>query len=135
FGIFRVLRYAARRMGRAARFVASGFSPAARRHAIREAVVNVSLPAKSESPPPWFAETMATLLERRELSDQQMRLVLHEMMRGSCGEVETAALLTALRMKGETACELAVAAAVLREQMIRFETGRADVVDTCGIGG
>jgi len=43
--------------------------------------------------------------------------------------------LTALRMKGETAAELAAAAAVLREHMIRFETGREDVLDTCGIGG
>src|SRR6266849_486285 len=78
---------------------------------------------------------MAALLERRELSDEQMRLVIHDMMRGSCGDAETAALLIALRMKGESATELAAAATVLREHMIRFETGRADVLDTCGIGG
>ncbi len=75
------------------------------------------------------------LLERRELSDQQMRLVIHDLMGGCCGDAETAALLIALRMKGESAKELAAAAAVLRENMIRFETGRADVLDTCGIGG
>jgi anthranilate phosphoribosyltransferase len=93
------------------------------------------IPPKSEAQLPWFGEVMATLLERRELSDQHMRLVIHEMMRGSCGDAETAALLTALRMKGETAAELAAAALVLREHMVCLETGRADVLDTCGIGG
>jgi anthranilate phosphoribosyltransferase len=64
-----------------------------------------------------------------------MHGVIHDMMDGSCGDVETAALLTALRMKGETADELAAAAAVLRQHMIRLDTGRSDVLDTCGIGG
>jgi anthranilate phosphoribosyltransferase len=97
--------------------------------------VNVSPPAKPECQPPWFAQTMAALLAGRELSEQQMRLVIRDLMDGSCGDVETAAFLTALRMKGETAGELAAAATVLREQMIRFETGCTDVLDTCGIGG
>jgi len=100
-----------------------------------ETAVNVSPPAKAEPPPAWFAEAMAALMERRELTDRQMRAVIHEMMSGACGDVETAALLMALRMKGETAGELAAAAAVLREQMIRLDTGRTDVLDTCGIGG
>lgn len=78
---------------------------------------------------------MAALLERRELSAQQVQVVIRDMMHGACGEVETAAFLTALRMKGETAGELAAAAAELREHMIRLDTGRADVLDTCGIGG
>jgi anthranilate phosphoribosyltransferase len=38
-------------------------------------------------------------------------------------------------MKGETAEELAAAAGVLREQMVPLETGRDDVLDTCGMGG
>src|SRR5207237_2537018 len=98
------------------------------RLSIRELPVNVSPPAKPESQLPWFAETLSALLAHRELSDAQMRGLMHDMMRGSCGDAETAALLTALRMKGETAGELAAAAAVLREHMIRFETGRADVL-------
>jgi anthranilate phosphoribosyltransferase len=99
------------------------------------AAVNISSMAEPERQPAWFAETMVALLGRRELSDQQMRLVIRDLMLGHCGDVETAALLTALRMKGETAGELAAAAAVLREHMIRLDTGRADVLDTCGIGG
>src|SRR5437016_5420874 len=111
------------------------FVPGGQPRSSQEAPLNVPHPAKPESEPPWFGEVMATLLERRELSDEQMRLVIHDMMRGSCGDAETAALLIGLRMKGESATELAAAAAVLREHMIRFETGCADVLDTCGIGG
>jgi anthranilate phosphoribosyltransferase len=97
--------------------------------------VNTSPSLKPEPQPAWFAEVLADLLERRELTDPQMRRVMCDLMAGACGEVETAAFLTALRMKGETAGELAVAAAALREQMIRLETGRTDILDTCGIGG
>ena len=86
-------------------------------------------------PPPWFAETLTALVDRRDLGEGAMRAVMQDVMTGRCGEAETAALLVALRMKGETAEELATAAAVLREHMVRLDTGRADVLDTCGTGG
>src|SRR5207244_12066120 len=35
----------------------------------------------------------------------------------------------------ETAVEVATAATVLREHMVRLETGRDNVLDTCGTGG
>jgi anthranilate phosphoribosyltransferase len=57
------------------------------------------------------------------------------MLGGAGSEAEIAALLVALRMKGETAAELAAAALALREHMVRLETGRDDVLDTCGTGG
>jgi anthranilate phosphoribosyltransferase len=89
----------------------------------------------TEPSPLPFAELLAALTERRDLSEGQMRALIGAVVAGRCGEVETAALLVALRMKGETAAELAAAAAVLREHMVRLETGRADVLDTCGTGG
>jgi anthranilate phosphoribosyltransferase len=87
------------------------------------------------SPPPWFAPTLAALLERRHLSGIQMCEVMHGLLHGDCGEVETAALLVALGMKGETVEELAAAAAVVREHMVVLDVGRTDVLDTCGTGG
>jgi anthranilate phosphoribosyltransferase len=78
---------------------------------------------------------MVALIERRDLGEEQMRAAMREVMSGNWPEAETAALLTALRMKGESAAELAAAAGVLREHMIRLETGRDDVLDTCGTGG
>jgi anthranilate phosphoribosyltransferase len=63
-----------------------------------------------------------------------MRLVIEQFVSGTCGEAEMAALLVALRMKGETALELATAARVLRERMVCLDAGR-DALDTCGTGG
>jgi anthranilate phosphoribosyltransferase len=57
------------------------------------------------------------------------------MMAGTCPEPEAAAFLIALRMKGETAGEIAAAARVLREHMICWQPPRDDVLDTCGTGG
>jgi anthranilate phosphoribosyltransferase len=84
---------------------------------------------------PWFEDTLAALLDRRDLSRGQVRLLMQAVMAGRCGEPEAAALLVALAMKGETAAEIAAAAEVLREHMVPLETGRADAIDTCGTGG
>jgi len=56
-------------------------------------------------------------------------------MSGDCEDAEVAAFLIALRMKGETATELAAAASVMREHMVRWDPGRPVVLDTCGTGG
>jgi anthranilate phosphoribosyltransferase len=85
--------------------------------------------------PPWFATTLAALLDRRDLSAMHMCELMHGILGGACGELETAALLVALHSKGETADELAAAAAVLREYSVPLAAGRADVLDTCGTGG
>jgi anthranilate phosphoribosyltransferase len=96
----------------------------------------VKVPATVDAAPsPWITESLATLLERRDLSAEQMHGVLRALIGGGCGEAEAAAFLIALRMKGETAAELAAAAAVLREHMVRFDPGRPRVLDTCGTGG
>jgi anthranilate phosphoribosyltransferase len=92
-------------------------------------------PPAPSAPPPWFVATLSALLDRRALEPAAMRAVMEDVIVGRCGEVEAAALLVALRAKGETAEELAAAAAVLREHMVRLETGRDDVLDTCGTGG
>lgn len=88
-----------------------------------------------EGAPRWFAETLADLVARRELSPEQMRRAMQEIMAGRCHDVDVAAWLTALRMKGETAAEIAAAAEVMRDHMICLDTGRDGVLDTCGTGG
>jgi anthranilate phosphoribosyltransferase len=55
-------------------------------------------------------------------------------MRGEASPVQTAALLMALRAKGETADEVAGAATALRRAMVRLDLGDG-AVDTCGTGG
>jgi anthranilate phosphoribosyltransferase len=83
----------------------------------------------------FFAETLADLLERRDLDSERTIGVMRGVLLGALGEAEVAALLVALRMKGETADELAAAATVVRELMVPLETGREGVLDTCGTGG
>jgi anthranilate phosphoribosyltransferase len=85
--------------------------------------------------PPWFAPTLAALIEGRNLAAVEMCALMHSLLGGGLGDAETAALLVALRMKGETAEELAAAAAVIREYGVHLLTGRDDVLDTCGTGG
>lgn len=58
------------------------------------------------------------------------------LMRGEATPVQSAALLMALRAKGETAEEVAGAAHALRLAMLRVEAQRPErLVDTCGTGG
>lgn len=91
--------------------------------------------AAPHAAPPWFVTTLSALLERRDLDPVHMCELMHGILSGNCREVELAALLVALRMKGETSAELAAAAAVLREYMIPLATGRTGLLDTCGTGG
>jgi anthranilate phosphoribosyltransferase len=81
-----------------------------------------------------WQQIIDALNAHRELTEEQMRAALADMMHGRCGEEEAAAFLSGLRNKGETAQEIATAAAVLRQHMLRFEPG-CDVLDTCGTGG
>jgi anthranilate phosphoribosyltransferase len=82
-----------------------------------------------------IASTLNKLLVRQELSSEEIEQWMQALMTGRCGEAETAALLVALRAKGETAGEIAAAATVLRRHMQRWDPGRAGVLDTCGTGG
>jgi len=80
-------------------------------------------------------DILAMLLARQDLPEAALRRVLNEMMAGRLSEAEIAAFLIGLKMKGETVGEIAAAAGVLREHMIRWDPGRDDVLDTCGTGG
>jgi anthranilate phosphoribosyltransferase len=58
------------------------------------------------------------------------------LMCGGASPAQTAALLMGLRVRGETAEEVAGAALALRRAMVRLETDDAErLVDTCGTGG
>ena len=63
------------------------------------------------------------------------REAIRDLVAGRVDDARGAAFLTALRMKGETADEIAAAALVLREQMVRLVPVSGPVLDTCGTGG
>lgn len=83
-----------------------------------------------------LARAIATLAAGESLGEELATRAFSQLMRGEASGVQTAALLTGLRVKGETPEEVAGAVRALREVMVRVERppGRA-VIDTCGTGG
>ena len=81
------------------------------------------------------SEALNLLVDGEDLSEEQARDVLVEIMSGRVGDAQTAAVLAALRAKGETAAEIVglARAMVSFAEKVEFE---ADVIlDTCGTGG
>ncbi len=83
----------------------------------------------------WYGSALDSLLARRDLDATHVCQMFHAILTGQVGDVELAGLLVAWRMKGETAEELAAAAATLREYMVPVEAARVGLLDTCGTGG
>ncbi|MFO0809439.1 MAG: anthranilate phosphoribosyltransferase [Gemmataceae bacterium] len=80
-----------------------------------------------------FSRALKVLLERKELPELSHWFAA--LLDGQLGDVEATAMLVALRTKGESARDLALAARELRKRMVPFDAGRDDVLDTCGTGG
>jgi anthranilate phosphoribosyltransferase len=75
------------------------------------------------------------LAARRDLSAEQTAGVLAEIMSGNASEAQTAAVLIALRTKGETIDELVGLATTMRLLATPVTTSRDDLIDTAGTGG
>jgi anthranilate phosphoribosyltransferase len=69
-----------------------------------------------------------------DLSSEEAHQAMGVLLEGQAGESEIAGFLVALKMKGETATELAGFARAMRDRMIVVDAG-PDVIDTCGTGG
>jgi anthranilate phosphoribosyltransferase len=82
-----------------------------------------------------IAEAIRRLLERRDLGREEMHAVFSQVMDGVATDAQKAALLVALRMKGETAEEITGAALAMRERVTPLDVDRNNLVDTCGTGG
>ena len=79
---------------------------------------------------------IARLVERTDLSREEMAEAFEAIFAGSVSPAQLGAFLVALRMKGETPEEIAGAASVMRDRAtrVRCPPGRA-ILDTCGTGG
>jgi len=64
-----------------------------------------------------------------------MRTVVREIVEGDAPDLEVAALLAALRTRGETLDEVVGAAEALRDLAVRLPAAPPDAIDTCGTGG
>ena len=78
---------------------------------------------------------MAKLLNGDDLEAFDSPAIFRDLLGGRVEDGLASALLVALRIKGESAAEVAGAALALREQMIRLAPISGPVVDTCGTGG
>ena len=81
---------------------------------------------------------VATLLETlscRHLTREESRAAFRHLMTGAWSELEIAALLAALKTRGESPDEIAGAAFALREAAVPFPRPDYPFADTCGTGG
>ncbi|SIO11344.1 anthranilate phosphoribosyltransferase [Sulfurivirga caldicuralii] len=83
-----------------------------------------------------FKAILQKLLDRHDLHHDEMHALMQALMQGEATPAQIGAVLIALRMKGETPAEIAVAAEVMRELSARVPVRSvAHLVDTCGTGG
>jgi anthranilate phosphoribosyltransferase len=79
-------------------------------------------------------EAISNLIEGRSLSLEEAAGVMDEIMEGNATPSQLGAFLTALRIKGETADEVAGLARAMRAKAIEVQTGEP-VLDVVGTGG
>ncbi|MBD3383762.1 anthranilate phosphoribosyltransferase [candidate division KSB1 bacterium] len=79
-------------------------------------------------------EILTSVSEGRHLQQQQARDVMSAIMQGHWTSTQTAALLMALKMKGETVSEITGFVEAMRDYAEKIN-GPAGMIDTCGTGG
>lgn len=80
-------------------------------------------------------ELIHKVMESQDLSYEQMEYLFNNVVTGEMNEICLSALLTALKMKGETPQEIAGAAAALSSNALHFPTLEFETADNCGTGG
>ena len=79
-------------------------------------------------------DAITKLVDRRDLSEDEARACMEELMTGTATPAQFGAYVTALRMKGETVDEITGMAKVMRDKSARIEI-EGPLLDTCGTGG
>lgn len=79
-------------------------------------------------------EAIAKLMEKEDLTYEEARGVMEEMMDGTATQAQMGGFLTALSMQGETIEEITAFAMVMREKGVKIKPERG-VIDIVGTGG
>lgn len=86
-----------------------------------------------------MTDSLQTAIERvldgHDLDQDEMRAAVLQIMDGQAEAISIAALLTALRMKGEAVSEIVGAAQAMQQRAVKIATKRTGLLDTCGTGG
>lgn len=80
-------------------------------------------------------EAIEKAVQKKDLTEAEMMAAMDEIMDGAATPAQIAALITALRMKGETVDEVTGAARIMRQKATRVNACATTIVDTCGTGG
>jgi anthranilate phosphoribosyltransferase len=80
-------------------------------------------------------QALADVVDGRDLSTDNMILVMRQIMTGAATSAQIGAFLVALRLKGESVDEITGAATVMRELATKVAINAENLVDTCGTGG
>jgi anthranilate phosphoribosyltransferase len=80
-------------------------------------------------------EALGSVMSGAHLTRAQAAAAIDAMLDGGVPATQMAALLVALRMKGETPDEIAGAASAMRARAARVEVSTERLIDTCGTGG
>jgi len=80
-------------------------------------------------------DALARVVAGHDLAADEMAAVVGQIMDGQTTPAQIGALLTALRMKGETVDEVVGAARAMRARMTTIDFTAEAMVDTCGTGG
>ncbi len=82
-----------------------------------------------------FKETISKILDRQDLTREQAREAMNEIMGGKATPAQIGGFLTAMRMKGETVDEITGFAQSMRENAQTISPDVPFLTDTCGTGG
>ena len=83
-----------------------------------------------------FSQTLTKLIEHHDLPHDVMHELMRHVMAGQLTLAQIAAMLVALRIKGETVTEIAAAAKVMRALSTKVNVkNTGHLIDTCGTGG
>jgi len=80
-------------------------------------------------------QAIKAVTERTDLSREDMRSVMQQIMTGDATPAQIGGFLIALRMKGETIDEITAAAEVMRSLAARVDVDASNLVDIVGTGG
>ncbi len=75
------------------------------------------------------------IADAETLSRMEAEHVMGEIMDGNASQLQVAAMLGALRMRGETLDEIVGFASAMRTRAVPVQAGSTPLVDTCGTGG
>lgn len=83
---------------------------------------------------------LATLLERRSLSEPEAKRAFHQILTGAANESQVGAMLAFIAARGPTLDEIVGGASEMRAHVARLPIPvdspiRASLIDTCGTGG